>query len=290
VHRFLERHGEAVAPSRPGAPGALTARRPGSEGRPSASLIIPALNEASNLPHVLSHVPEFVDELIVVDGASTDGTVGVARSLVPWATVLIQEGRGKGGAIRAGLREAKGDWVFLMDADGSHSMAELGALADGLSRGFDVVHGSRFLPGGGSEDLTFVRRVGNRALTAATNTVHRSRYTDVCYGLMGMQRHVAKSLRIECDDIVVEAEILCRVADLGYSVLEVPSFEGRRLSGSSHFNGFVIGVKNAAIILKTQFEQRSGSVAPRAWTEPRVPVVLGSDPPGAAILTGKGQP
>jgi glycosyltransferase involved in cell wall biosynthesis len=241
--------------------------RRASPAWPRSTLIIPALNEAPNLPHVLPRLPGFVTELIVVDGASTDGTIDVARSLVPWATVVAQDGRGKGDAIRAGIRRASGDWVFLMDADGSHAMEELEGLARALADGYDVVHGSRFLPGGGSEDLTEVRRVGNRALTLATNVLHRSRYTDVCYGLMGMQQRVARSIVIGCDDIIVEAEILCRVADLGFSVREVPSFEHRRLSGASHFNGLRIGLKNLGIIAKTRFERSAGPSSPGATSD-----------------------
>src|SRR5688500_16912424 len=81
--------------------------------------VIPARNEAPNLPHVLPKSPAWVDEVILVDGRSTDGTVAAARQLYPDIRVVDQEGRGKGAALRAGFAAASGDIVVMLDADGS---------------------------------------------------------------------------------------------------------------------------------------------------------------------------
>src|SRR5258708_5010549 len=81
------------------------------------SVVIPALNEVDNLAHVLPRIPLWVDEILLVDGNSTDGTPEVAKQLRPTVRVIYQEGRGKGDALRAGFAQATGDIVVMLDAD-----------------------------------------------------------------------------------------------------------------------------------------------------------------------------
>ena len=146
------------------------------------SVVIPALNEAANLPHVLARLPALVDELIVVDGRSADDTVAVARAIRPDALILVQDGRGKGNALAHGLAAARGDIVVLLDADGSTDPLEIGRFVAALDAGSDFAKGSRFMPGGASNDITRARRLGNRMLVALVNLLYRTRYSDLCYG------------------------------------------------------------------------------------------------------------
>src|SRR3954463_9581212 len=88
------------------------------------SVVIPALNEAENLPHVLPRLPAGLHEVIVVDGHSTDGTIEVARRLRPDVRVVMQTGKGKGNALTAGFAAATGDIFVTLDADGSTDAAE----------------------------------------------------------------------------------------------------------------------------------------------------------------------
>ncbi len=80
---------------------------------PKVSVVIPALNEAMNLPHVFPCIPEWVHEVILIPGHSTDNTVGVARSLWPDVRVVAQEGRGKGAALRSGFAAATGEIIVM---------------------------------------------------------------------------------------------------------------------------------------------------------------------------------
>src|SRR5690242_3841803 len=90
-----------------------------SHTRHSVSVVIPALNEAENLPHVLPRIPAWVHEVILVDGHSTDATVAVARELRRDIRVIRQQGHGKGAALRSGFAAARGDIIVMLDADGS---------------------------------------------------------------------------------------------------------------------------------------------------------------------------
>src|SRR6058998_2153306 len=90
-----------------------------SQSRNTVSVVIPAMNEAENLPYVLPRIPAWVHEVILVDGNSTDGTVEVARQLWAGIRIVRQQGRGKGAALRSGFAAATGDIIVMLDADGS---------------------------------------------------------------------------------------------------------------------------------------------------------------------------
>jgi glycosyltransferase involved in cell wall biosynthesis len=125
------------------------------------TVVIPALNEADNLPHVLPRMPAWVHEVLIVDGNSTDGTVEVARALMPQVRIVQQTGRGKGDALRAGFASATGDLIVMLDADGSMDPREIPLFIGALLAGADMAKGSRFLQGGGTRDMPFYRKWGN---------------------------------------------------------------------------------------------------------------------------------
>ena len=116
--------------------------RPGSAG-PQVSVVIPALNEALNLPHVLPRIPRDVHEVILVDGASIDGTVEVARALLPSIKIVTELSPGKGTALCAGFRAAAGDIIVMLDADGSTDPAEIPRFVDALLAGADFANCGR---------------------------------------------------------------------------------------------------------------------------------------------------
>ena len=93
---------------------------------PTISIVIPALNESENLPHVLPRIPPEY-EVVLVDGASTDGTMDTARAARPDALLISQEGQGKGDALAAGFAAARGDILVTLDADGSALPEEIKA-------------------------------------------------------------------------------------------------------------------------------------------------------------------
>src|SRR5450631_3663946 len=86
---------------------------------PRISVVIPALNEAKNLLYVLPSIPPIVDEVILIDGHSTDDTIVVAQRLMPSIRIINQTGKGKGDALRIGFAACTGDIIVMLDADGS---------------------------------------------------------------------------------------------------------------------------------------------------------------------------
>ncbi|WP_242424627.1 glycosyltransferase family 2 protein, partial [Frankia sp. EI5c] len=155
---------------------------------PAVSIVVPTLNEARNLPHILRRLPAEA-EIVLVDGHSTDDTVAVARSLRPDVVVVRQTRRGKGNALACGFAASTGDIIVMLDADGSADPGEIADFVRVLRAGADFAKGSRFIPGGGSSDITPLRRAGNFALSSLVNGLLRCRYSDLCYGYNAFWRH-----------------------------------------------------------------------------------------------------
>ena len=225
---------------------------------PRVTAVIPTRNEARNLPHVLRALPALVDEVVIVDGRSTDGTVDVARRLRPDAIIDQQPGRGKGDALAHGFGLATGDIVVMLDADGSTDPAEIPRFVEALLGGADMAKGSRFRPGGGSVDLTAVRSLGNRALTALVNRVHRTSFTDLCYGYNAFWRDSLAAIDVDCPGFEVETLINIRAARARLTIAEVPSMELERIHGASNLHA----VRDGLRVLQTIARERRAGTAP----------------------------
>lgn len=223
---------------------------------PKVSVVIPALNEARNLPHVFARMPPNIHEVILVDGCSVDDTVTVARELRPDIRMVTQTRKGKGNALACGFAAATGDVIAMVDADGSADPGEIPRFVQALLNGADFAKGTRFAAGGGSEDLTGLRSSGNRLLSALFNRRFGTRYTDLCYGFNAFWRRHVTVLRLDAtsplpagggrlwgDGFEVETLIHVRVAKSGLAVTEVPSFEHSRIHGSSNLSTFRDGLR-----------------------------------------------
>ena len=147
-------------------------RAPAPGSKPSVSIVMPVKNEAANLRIVLPELPP-VHEVILVDGNSDDGSVEVARELLPGIRVIGQTRVGKGNALACGFAAVTGDIIVMFDGDGSADPAEIPSFVNALLGGSDFAKGSRFTPGGRSDDITLVRRLGNSGLHMAANVALR---------------------------------------------------------------------------------------------------------------------
>src|SRR5580658_6398669 len=153
-----------------------------ASAQPKVTVVIPTLNEARNLPHVFSRLPTGLHEVIVVDGHSVDDTVATARTLWPNVRIVMQNRRGKGNALACGFAAATGDIIAMVDADGSADPSEIPRFVAALLDGADFAKGTRFADGGGSADITRIRRLGNRFFSIFFNICYGVSYSDLCYG------------------------------------------------------------------------------------------------------------
>jgi len=234
------------------------------------SVVIPTLNEAANISHVLQRLPDFVGEVVLVDGGSTDGTVEVARSVRPYIRVVQQSGHGKGNALACGFEACTGDLVVMLDADGSTDAAEIPRFVEALRQGADMAKGSRFTPGGGSQDITPLRNAGNRFLCRLVNALFGTHYSDLCYGFNAFRRTSLGRLAIDCDGFEVETLINIRTAKARLNVVEVPSFERNRLHGESNLRPLRDGCRVLRTILRERFTHDGYDAPVLEPTEPFV--------------------
>lgn len=228
--------------------------------RVGISLVIPALNEERNIGWVLERIPELVDEVILVDGASTDQTVAVSRAIRQDIRVVGQDRPGKGAALRAGFEAARGEVIVVMDADCSMDPHEIGRFVTLIREGYDLVKGSRFLEGGGTDDMEAVRRMGNGVLNGLVNVLYRAEFTDLCYGYLAFRRNRLDDLRLRADGFEIETEIVCRALKASLRIAEVPSFEGDRAHGESNLRTW----RDGGRVLGTLLRHRFGPAVPRA--------------------------
>jgi Glycosyl transferase family 2 len=217
--------------------------------RAQVSVVIPALNEADNIAHVLERLPDDLHEVILVDGNSRDRTVEVARHVRPEIRVVTQSGIGKGDALRTGFAAVTGNLIVMVDADGSADPAEIPRFVEALEAGADFAKGSRFLPGAGSADITRVRRLGNYCLSGTVNLLYRTHFTDLCYGYNAFWARCLPFISLDVPGFEVETLINLRIANAGMRITEVPSYEADRLSGETNLKTFRDGFRVLLTIL-----------------------------------------
>ncbi len=230
------------------------------------SVVIPARNEARNLPHVLDALPPGLHEVILVDGHSVDDTIEVARRIRPDIKIVHQGRRGKGNALACGFAEVTGDIIVMLDADGSADPDEIAAFVAALASGADFAKGTRFSKGGRSHDITHIRRLGNAALNGLVNQLFGTRYTDLCYGYNAFRAFLLPVLDLPPvhspdvsagamqwgDGFEIETLINVRMAHAGARITEVGSTEKARLHGVSNLHAFSDGLR----VLRTVLAER----------------------------------
>lgn len=228
----------------------------------STSLVVPSLNEARNIPWLLERVPDFIDEVVLVDGRSTDDTVAVAREIRPDIRVILETRPGKGVALRSGFAAATGDYIVMIDADGSMHPNEVALFTAYLDAGFDFVKGSRFMLSGGSDDMTLVRRLGHWPLLTFARVGWQVRFTDLCYGFCAFRRSRLEALRLNADGFEIETELVLSAVRAGLRIAEVPSWESPRTYGESNLRTFRDGARVLRVLLRERFAGWSRPVPP----------------------------
>jgi len=260
----------------------------GAEPKPRVSVVIPAVNEAENLPHVLATLPTWIFEVILVDGDSTDGTPEVARAVRPDIRIVEQTGRGKGNALSCGFEACRGDIIVTLDADGSADGAEIERFVEALRKGADFAKGSRFLQGGGTADMPAYRRFGNGVFVSIVQLLFGARYSDLCYGYNACWNWVVPLLQLDGDGFEIETMMNVRALQAGLKVAEVPSFEAKRVYGEGRLRTIPDGWRVLKTIWREWTTRKAAPDAPIAEPVavgrlvPRELLSMPSDDPASA--------
>jgi dolichol-phosphate hexosyltransferase len=201
-------------------------------------VLVPALDEEEGIGRVLDQVPfDALEQMgcdvhvLVVDGASVDGTRQIARA--KGARVFVQRGRGKGNGVRQAFdrilhRPTDGGEaparlsVVMLDADGTYPVEDLPRFVAALRAGHDVVIGSRFLGHIHDGAMTSLNKLGNRLLSRIAQLLFRVRVTDVCTGMWGLSAGFLRQCELRSEGFELEAEIFSAAAAIGARIAEVP--------------------------------------------------------------------
>lgn len=210
------------------------------------SIVIPVYNERNTVVEIVRRVQAvgIHKEIVLVDDFSIDGTRKILLELErePDIHVILHGyNRGKGAALRTAFAQVTGDVVMIQDADLEYNPNDLPKLLEAIEAGADVVYGSRFLENAKENDPSRLHRLGNWALTIASNAITGQRLTDMetCYKVF--RREVLAQVKIEQERFGFEPEITAKLSHLGYKIEELPiSYDARDYEA-----GKKIGFKDA---------------------------------------------
>ncbi len=225
---------------------------------PRVSVIVPAKDEAANIREILPYLSSHFEVVVVVSEGDHESARAAVEAL-PSAKVVYQTRKGKGNALVCGFAEAKGDIIVTFDIDGSADPHEIPRFVKALTRGADLAKGSRFASGGGSQDITQFRSLGNRGLNVLASAMTGTRFSDLCYGFNAFW---ADQLPVLClpdpdaegpqrgDGFEIETMMIGRFAFAKAIIIEVPSYEYDRYYGASNLNAITDGFRVLWTILR----------------------------------------
>ena len=213
------------------------------------SLVIPTRNEAGSLEKTIKEIPTgFVDEIVVSDGHSADGTLEIAKKL--GCKAITQEGKGFGLGIISGIQQATGNVIIIMDADGSQNPADIPRLLEKINEGYDVGWGSRYLGGGKTDDDTWLRYFGNKFFTFLTGAIHGLKVADILYMFAAFKKDIFDKIKLESPGFEFCIELPIKAHKAGFKFGEVACVERKRMTGETKVNDLVDGYKILKAILK----------------------------------------
>ena len=217
----------------------------------SITVIIPCLNEEAGVEQVLRDMPEFVDEIIVVDNGSTDRTGEVAASL--GAKVIREELRGYGRAYRRGFASATSDLIITLDGDHSYPVDGISYLLEAfIHLHVDFLNASRF-PVRDSSAMSFKHKFGNLILSLAMSILFFRWVRDSQSGMWVLRRSILKEMKLEADGMAFSEEIKIEaVRNPRIRFGEIAILYSTRL-GEKKLNPWRDGVQNLAFLARKRF-------------------------------------
>jgi glycosyltransferase involved in cell wall biosynthesis len=215
----------------------------------STAVIVLTLDEIDGVNIIMPQVKkEWAEEIVFVDGGSTDGTIERAKEL--GFKVIHQHNKGEGNAFRIGVEGTKSDYVMFFSPDGNDVPEDIPKLIQKTKEGHDIVHISRFGKNSQSDDAGIIDSFGNRMFTFLVNTFFGGSYSDALNGFRIVKRKIWNDLKTDAQYLNVEQQICIRCAKSKIPIYEIDGREPARVGGERIMRRFSTGSALSLQILK----------------------------------------
>lgn len=219
------------------------------------SLIIPAYNEEKGLPLVVKEYQQWVDEIIIVDDGSSDGTFEAGHKCVNEKVKLFkhQVNSGKVAALRTGVEHATGDIIIFTDADCTYPARYVPDLVREIENGADLVLGARIQA---RENIPAFNRLGNNIFSFLATYISCMKIKDSQTGMRAFRRQMFDRLDVMAKGLEFETKMTVRAAKLGYKIVEIP-IEYRERVGVSKLNPIKDGARMLTALISVAYSETS---------------------------------
>ena len=212
------------------------------------TLIIPAKNEEEALPQVLDEIKDYNCSVIVILEKSDIKTINSIRNHD--CKVLYQSGKGFGNALIDGMNNVETDFTCIFNADGSFDPKYLKEMLDVCEENKDFVFASRYKKGGGSDDDTFLTKIGNLIFTFLGKIFFSTKISDILYTYLLGKTSSFKKLNLKCNDFCLCVEMPIKAVKNNMNIIDIASYERKRIAGIKKVNEFRDGFKILSYMVK----------------------------------------
>ncbi len=215
------------------------------------SVVIPTLNEAGNIREALYTIHDqlkYPNEIIVVDGNSTDGTIRIVKD-IDFCKLIIEPRRGYGLALRKGMAQARGDIIVMVDGDGTYEFKHINRLLQHLTEtDSDLCMATRMYDP--NKAMGFMNFVGNKIITTCFDFVYQQFLSDTQSGFRAISHAAIEKVEFKETDMSFATEMLVQFAKKGFKMVEVKSVYKQRKYGKTKLRKFKSGIEIFTTMLK----------------------------------------
>ena len=217
----------------------------------STIVFVLTLDEIEGVSVIMPQVKkEWAEQIIFVDGGSTDGTVEKAKELGFEVIHQQNKNKGEGNACRIGTDATQSDYVMFFSPDGNDLPEDIPKLIEKTKEGYDVVHISRFGKNSASYDANWLERFGNNMFTFLVNTFFGSNYSDALNGFRVIKREIWDELNTDAQYLNIEQQTCIRLAKRKIPIYEIESREPDRIGGERKMRPLTVGAQLSYQIIK----------------------------------------
>ena len=219
----------------------------------SSLLVIPTLNEVDGMKQVIPLIKkEWVDEILIVDGGSTDGTVEEAKKLN--LKVMQQKSKGSfGAAIYDGFESTDAEYLLMFGADGNNEPEEIPKILEKMKEGYDQVLISRFGKTSINEDAGIIDAFGNKMFTSITNIFFRGQLTDTLSSSRAFTKKAWDEIKFDAFGLDSVLQMSIRGLIKNQKIIEIVGNERARVGGERKMHRIPTGIKLTTRIIRELF-------------------------------------